>query len=71
MLRVVFNGCAEVPSKLREVFLLGYVGLKKVFNELVNKKAFLAQLILLKTLKVVLMTYPLLTFLIIRLNHIC
>ena len=24
MLRVVFNGCAEVPSKLREVFLLGY-----------------------------------------------
>ena len=24
MLRVVFNGCAEVPSKLREVFLLGF-----------------------------------------------
>ena len=23
MLCVVFNGCAEVPSKLREVFLLG------------------------------------------------
>ena len=28
-LHVVFNGCAEVPSKLREVFLLGKTNINK------------------------------------------